>query len=311
MHQELRELYLDDLIASPHNVRRDLGDLTELTASIKVMGVVSPIVVRRKGRKYEVIVGSRRVQAAREAGLATIPAIVVEVTDSQAHRMSLIENKHHKDLTLSERVEAYKELLTLNPSYTYQTLAEDIGVSRQKISQDFQALEMATKLEPYGITVVSSDLTPSADERQQGVVLPEYHAVLLHQALPYLAEDAAGTGAATEEKLVAQAHKIAAMSQSAAKAYIQAVKDGRDVLDDIASQQKGGKVTPTKRKSSQQHPVSPQPNPDEIWEKDGGMVTCEYCEQELKLIHVSDNTHQLIQQPLHPKDQQALPGLFP
>jgi ParB family chromosome partitioning protein len=126
--QVIRHIELDSLINSPLNVRKDPGDLDELTASITGSGVLAPILVRPKGDMYEVIAGSRRVAAARRAGHTTIPAIVVEVTDARAKLLSLIENLQRKDISIIERVEGYKALLDLNPAYTYYTLAQDIGV---------------------------------------------------------------------------------------------------------------------------------------------------------------------------------------
>jgi ParB/RepB/Spo0J family partition protein len=183
MTPEFKELELDSLYISPRNVRSDTGDLTELIDSIRDMGVLEPILVRQKGDEYEVIAGRRRLEAARIIGLPTIPASVLDVTDLQAIIISLIENIQRKDLTLAERVQTYQTLQQLDPDYRSQrSLAKAIRVSHRKISEDFQVYEIALKLQPYGIRV-ESDFPLSAPERQEGLVLPEYHAVLLHQAM--------------------------------------------------------------------------------------------------------------------------------
>jgi ParB/RepB/Spo0J family partition protein len=200
MNPVIRETALDNLIISPLNVRKDPGDLTELIASVTDIGVLEPVLVWAKGDTYEVIAGSRRVKAARSAGHQTIPAIVVEVSDLQALLVSLIENIQRKDLSLTERVEGYKALQRLDPEYhSHRSLAKVTGLSHQKITQDFQAYETLLKLEPYGIRV-ASDLPPSAPERQQGEVLPEYHAVLLHQAMSSLVAEGAVTIAESDGK---------------------------------------------------------------------------------------------------------------
>jgi ParB family chromosome partitioning protein len=80
----LRDIDLEKVYISPLNVRKDPGDLSEITDSVKDVGVLEPILVRQRGDMAEVIAGSRRVKAARQAGHMTIPAIVIEVTDLEA-----------------------------------------------------------------------------------------------------------------------------------------------------------------------------------------------------------------------------------
>jgi ParB family transcriptional regulator, chromosome partitioning protein len=100
MSPVVREIPLDKLITSPLNVRKDQGDIEGLIASISNMGVLEPIMVLRNGGRYETIAGSLRAEAARRAGQTVIPAIVLEVTDAQAIRISLVENIQRKRLTL-------------------------------------------------------------------------------------------------------------------------------------------------------------------------------------------------------------------
>jgi ParB/RepB/Spo0J family partition protein len=222
----LRDIDLEKVYISPLNVRKDPGDLSEITDSVKDVGVLEPILVRQRGDMAEVIAGSRRVKAARQAGHMTIPAIVLEVTDLEAILTSLTENIQRKDLSLEERVETYQQLQALEPEYRSQrSLAKAIGQSHQKINQDFQAYEILEKLRPHGIRL-ASDLPPTSDERQQGTVLPEYHAVLVHQAMSYLEAEGAVTEAETDEKMAELARLIAPMSQADAKALIEAVKAG-------------------------------------------------------------------------------------
>jgi len=238
MSPEFKELALESLDISPYNVRKDPGDLTEITDSVKDVGVLDPILVVQQGERYEVIAGSLRAEAARRAGHTTIPAMVLEVTDAQAIRISLIENLHRKEISLAERVEGYKALQDLDPTLrSPSALADATGQHPQKVTQDFQAYEMLLKLSPFGITI-ASDFQLSSTERQQGKVLPQYHVVLLYQAMPYLAADEAGDAA--EEQLLALARKLASMSQAAAKVYIEAVKARRE----SARQKDEGESTP-------------------------------------------------------------------
>src|SRR6266568_638464 len=85
------ELEVSRLFVGESNVRRDAGDITELTASIKEKGVLHPIVVRPVAKKFEVIVGSRRFAVAKKLGLKKIPAIVRPLKDAEALIESLIE----------------------------------------------------------------------------------------------------------------------------------------------------------------------------------------------------------------------------
>jgi hypothetical protein len=168
-------------------------------------------------------------------------------------------------ITLAERVETYQALRLCDAEYqSHRSLAKATGLSDQKITQDFQAYQVLVKLAPHGITV-ASDLPASSDERQQGKVLPEYHAVLLYQAMSSLAGDEAGDAA--EEHLLALARKLAAMSQAAAKAYVEAVKRRREVERHQRDDTSSG--------------------------TDGGVVTCAYCEHQLALTHVNGGTHQV------------------
>jgi ParB/RepB/Spo0J family partition protein len=310
MGLDVRELALDKLSISAQNVRKDPGDLTELIASITKMGVLEPILVRPMGEGYEVIAGSRRFKAAREAGLTMIPASVLELTDVQAILTSLIENLQRQDISVVERVEAYNELQALEPAYHKKAaLAKVVGLTPQKIGQELQAYEIAVALEPYGIRV-ESHFHRKSPERHRGEVLPEYHAVLLHQASAWLrAKDII-----PDDRFVALqvewAQRIAPHSQEKAEEIIAELKSTAGSMDKLISQQDVGAILPPQHPSSQQNPASPQPNPDEMWEKDGGVVTCEYCEHQLPLIHLSDGTHQLRQESMHPKDQRELPGLF-
>jgi ParB/RepB/Spo0J family partition protein len=295
MSPECKELALDTLSISPYNVRKDPGDLTDIIDSVTDIGVVDPISVVQRGERYEVIAGSRRVEAARRAGHTTIPAIVHEITDAQAIRISLIENLHRKDLTLAERVEGYKELQAVDPLlHSPSALAKATGQAHQKITQDFQAYEMLHRLSPLGITV-ASHLQPTDPRRQQGEVLPEYHAVLLYQVMPYVTSDDAEAGEATEEQLLVLARKLASMSQAAAKAYIDAVKRRRDARSASASKQDEEASTP--------------PWHDTVTvEADGGIVMCAYCQHQLSLVHFSDGTHQVKPYSLYLKDQKELPA---
>ena len=108
--------------------------LEELAESIRVQGVVQPIVVRETGEaKYEIIAGERRWRAAQRAGLTKIPAIVRQVDDESAIAMSLIENIQREDLNPIEEAQALQRLLK-EFKLTHQELANAVGKSRVAVT---------------------------------------------------------------------------------------------------------------------------------------------------------------------------------
>jgi ParB/RepB/Spo0J family partition protein len=298
--QEIRDIPLDDIIISPLNVRKDLGDLTGLTDSITDIGVQVHVHVRPVGEQFEVIAGSRRVAAARKAGLQTIPAFVHAVSEVEAKRLSLVENIVRKRLSVVERVEGYKDLQDLEPKYhNYHELARATGQTHQKISQDFQANEIRTKLLSFGIEV-ASDLPPTDERRQRGEALPEYHAVLVYQAISSLVASGVITEAAADEEMYRLAKLIAPLPQAEAKVYIERMKSRREHRSDQASQPVEAEYT-----------SSWQSQPAAIQGEAGGLVTCTCCQQAFTLIHYGDGEHQVKRPVFHPVDQRELPGLEP
>lgn len=127
------DLILALIEPSPLNPRKkfDPDKLAELTRSVRTHGVLSPILVWQpeKGRRrYQLIAGERRFRAAQEAGLSSIPAKVLDVTEKEAREIRLIENEQREDLTTLERAEGYAELIEQH-GYTSESLAQRLGKS--------------------------------------------------------------------------------------------------------------------------------------------------------------------------------------
>lgn len=99
------------------NPRSDLGDLSELAASIKAHGLIQPIAVRRIEDGYMVVAGSRRLAAAKLAGLDRIPCVVVDVDDDQAHELATAENVIRKDMSLIDEIRAVERLTLTGESH--------------------------------------------------------------------------------------------------------------------------------------------------------------------------------------------------
>ena len=182
---EARELSTDRLFPSPVNARKEVGDITELRDSIREQGILEPLVVRPgEAGNYEVIIGSRRLACAKELEMAVVPVVIQRISDSDAIVRSLVENLHRGDLTLEERVIAYRRLHRFDPERFGSTrgLSRAIGRSHQKIVEDFQAYEAMQRLRPSGVEVASK-LPPKAAQRQSRSAIPERHATLLEQAM--------------------------------------------------------------------------------------------------------------------------------
>src|SRR5438034_6038488 len=97
-----RMIPIEKLDPNPDQPRTEIGDLTELTASIKEKGVLEPLLVRpsRLNGRWMIIAGERRWRASREAGLREVPCIEMEVDDRGVAEIALIENMQRKDLTI-------------------------------------------------------------------------------------------------------------------------------------------------------------------------------------------------------------------
>ncbi len=115
--------------------------LAALARSIREVGVLQPVVVRRRNGGFELVVGERRLRAARLAGLATIPAIVREGDDSESLREALIENLHREDLGPLEMAAAFQELLE-DLGVTQETVAERLGWSRAHVANTIRLLSL-------------------------------------------------------------------------------------------------------------------------------------------------------------------------
>lgn len=117
--------------------------MAELVHSIKEIGLLQPIVVRRTGEQtYELVMGERRWRASQEAGRETIPAIVRETEDTAMLRDALLENLHRSQLNALEEAAAYAQLLE-DFGCTHEELAGRIGRSRPQISNTLRLLKLS------------------------------------------------------------------------------------------------------------------------------------------------------------------------
>ena len=141
----LRDLSVDQIAANPHQPRKkiDPAALAELAASIRTNGVIQPlIVIDRRDGTYELVAGERRLRAAKQAGLAHVPAVVRDVEAHEQAQMALVENIQREDLNSIDRAEAYRSLQKLL-GLTQTELAERVGEDRSKIANHVRLLELA------------------------------------------------------------------------------------------------------------------------------------------------------------------------
>jgi ParB family chromosome partitioning protein len=136
-----RLIPIEDIEPNPDQPRQVLGDLAELTASIREKGVLEPILVRQRGSRFQIIAGERRYRAALDAGLAEIPCIVRDTSDGEMMEIALIENLQRKDLTAFEEADGLKALAE-RFGYTHETIAEKIGKSRTSITETLSLASM-------------------------------------------------------------------------------------------------------------------------------------------------------------------------
>ena len=136
------ELPLDAIEPNPRQPREvfDADALAELVTSVRAVGVLQPVVVRESSPgRYQLIMGERRWRACREAGVATVPAIVRETPDDALLRDALLENLHRQQLNPLEEAAAYDQLLQ-EFGVTHEELAGRLGRSRSHVSNTLRLL---------------------------------------------------------------------------------------------------------------------------------------------------------------------------
>lgn len=144
----LLEIPVEAVAPNPRQPRTTFEDeaLDALALSIREVGVLQPIVVRKAGSGFELIAGERRLRAAKLAGLATVPAVIRESDDAESLREALIENIHREDLNPIELAEAFRELLE-ELGLKQETLAERLGMSRSHIANTIRLLQLPTEVQ--------------------------------------------------------------------------------------------------------------------------------------------------------------------
>lgn len=140
----LVEISTSSIAPNEQQPRRNFDEeaLATLAASIRRLGLLQPVVVRRTaGEAFELVMGERRWRAAQRAGLSSVPAVIIETDDRGSLERALVENIHREDLNAIEEAAAYKQLLE-EAGLTHEELAERLGMSRPAISNALRLLDL-------------------------------------------------------------------------------------------------------------------------------------------------------------------------
>lgn len=145
----INEIPLDAITPNPDQPRKtfDNDSLEELAASIRELGIVQPLSLRKTGPDtYQIIAGERRYRAARIAGLATVPAYIRTANDSELTEMALIENIQREDLNAIEIALTFRKLID-QYQLTQERLSERIGKKRATIANFLRLLRLPAEVQ--------------------------------------------------------------------------------------------------------------------------------------------------------------------
>ncbi len=145
----INEVKISEIEANPDQPRRDFDEeaLNELADSIKQIGVVQPITLRKiEEGKYQIVAGERRFRASQIAGLESIPAYIREVNETQLMEMALIENIQREDLNAIEEALAYQNLMD-KCDYTQDQLSERVGKKRATVANYLRLLKLPAEIQ--------------------------------------------------------------------------------------------------------------------------------------------------------------------
>lgn len=141
---------IEDIFPNPNQPRTHFNEteLEELSESIREHGVLQPLLVRKRGKHYEIIAGERRYQASKIAGLKELPVIVKDVDDQAVMELALIENLQRSDLNPIEEARGYKQLIKAS-GMTQEALSKAVSKSRSTITNSLRLLDLPEAVQEY------------------------------------------------------------------------------------------------------------------------------------------------------------------
>lgn len=146
--ETVQNIAIKDIKPNPYQPRKifDTKAINELRDSIKIHGVLQPIILRNTDKGYEIVVGERRFRAAKEAKLKEIPVVVRDLTEEEMMELSVIENLQREDLSPLEEAESYQFLMK-KLGLTQAKLAERVGKSRPYIANFVRLLTLPEEVQ--------------------------------------------------------------------------------------------------------------------------------------------------------------------
>jgi ParB family chromosome partitioning protein len=181
----LREVPISSIKPNPRQPRINFDEesMSSLAASIKELGVLQPVLVRRIGGEasdeFELIAGERRWRASRRAGLETIPVLIQTSDDTHSLEQALVENLHRQDLNVLEEAAAYQQLIE-EFGYTHEQVATRVGKSRTAVTNILRLLQL-----PSGVQRLLADgeISPGHARALLGTPDRGYQEVLARSAV--------------------------------------------------------------------------------------------------------------------------------
>lgn len=147
--QSIGEIEISQIEANPNQPRREFSEeaLQELADSIKELGIIQPITLRKMGKdKYQIIAGERRFRASQIAGKTTIPAYILKADDEDTMEMALIENIQREDLNALEIALAYQQLIEQH-NLSQEQLSKRVGKGRATIANFLRLLRLPAAIQ--------------------------------------------------------------------------------------------------------------------------------------------------------------------
>lgn len=144
----IKDLPIDSIRPNPYQPRKyfEMTALEELSDSIKTYGVMQPINVRSlSGSTYELVAGERRLRAAKMAGLTTIPAIIIDISDNDSAMIAMVENLQRQNLNFIEEAEGYQSIMN-DYGLTQEELAKKMGKKQSTIANKIRILKLPSEV---------------------------------------------------------------------------------------------------------------------------------------------------------------------
>jgi ParB family chromosome partitioning protein len=148
--EKILNLPLDSIEVNPNQPRKQFNEdsIKGLSESIREDGLLQPVVVRKRGDRYQLVLGERRLKAARLAGVATIPAMLKTVEDVDSLRLALVENLQRENLNPVDVAQAYRALID-RFGITQEELAQMIGKDRSSVANTLRLLKLPEKVRSF------------------------------------------------------------------------------------------------------------------------------------------------------------------